>query len=350
MVKCQRDFTMAQWPIGRERKQNPQPEPWLAARGNKRPLWRQWEDKMKKKMLSLLLCGCLAASALAGCGKASEEEVVTNTDAEDAAEEAAADAEDTEEAADAAEDTAEAASDMEYVLEKGTLLVGITNFEPMDYMDENGEWIGFDADLANAFAESLGIEAEFVEIEWDSKIMELDSSAIDCVWNGMTLTDEVTSSMECTDAYLHNAQVVVVPADVAEDYQDVESLSGLTFAVEAGSAGEAEVSALGLDYIPVSAQSDALLEVASGTSDAAVIDLLMAAAMIGEGTGYDNLTYTVSLNNEEYGVGFRKGSDLTAALNDFFAAAYEDGTMQETAEKYGVQAALIGADAAAAEE
>ena len=350
MVKCQRDFTMVQWPIGRERKQNPQPEPWLAARGNKRPLWRQWEDKMKKKMLSLLLCGCLAASVLAGCGKASEEEVVTNTDAEDAAEEAAADAEDTEEAADAAEDTAEAASDMEYVLEKGTLLVGITNFEPMDYMDENGEWIGFDADLANAFAESLGIEAEFVEIEWDSKIMELDSSAIDCVWNGMTLTDEVTSSMECTDAYLHNAQVVVVPADVAEDYQDVESLSGLTFAVEAGSAGEAEVSALGLDYIPVSAQSDALLEVASGTSDAAVIDLLMAAAMIGEGTGYDNLTYTVSLNNEEYGVGFRKGSDLTAALNDFFAAAYEDGTMQETAEKYGVQAALIGADAAAAEE
>ena len=350
MVKCQRDFTMVQWPIGRERKQNPQPESWLAACGNKWPLWRQWEDKMKKKMLSLLLCGCLAASVLAGCGKASEEEVVTNTDAEDAAEEAAADAEDTEEAADAAEDTAEAASDMEYVLEKGTLLVGITNFEPMDYMDENGEWIGFDADLANAFAESLGIEAEFVEIEWDSKIMELDSSAIDCVWNGMTLTDEVTSSMECTDAYLHNAQVVVVPADVAEDYQDVESLSGLTFAVEAGSAGEAEVSALGLDYIPVSAQSDALLEVASGTSDAAVIDLLMAAAMIGEGTGYDNLTYTVSLNNEEYGVGFRKGSDLTAALNDFFAAAYEDGTMQETAEKYGVQAALIGADAAAAEE
>ncbi len=301
---------------------------------------------MKKRMLSLLLCGCLAVSMLAGCGNSSGEEAVTNTDAEDAAEDAAAEAEDAEEA-DASDETAEAASDMEYVLGKGTLIVGITNFEPMDYMDENGEWIGFDADLANAFAESLGIEAEFVEIEWDSKIMELDSSAIDCVWNGMTLTDEVTSSMECTDAYLHNAQVVVVPADVAEDYQDVESLSGLTFAVEAGSAGEAEVSALGLDYIPVSAQSDALLEVASGTSDAAVIDLLMAAAMIGEGTGYDNLTYTVSLNNEEYGVGFRKGSDLTAALNDFFAAAYEDGTMQATAEKYGVQAALVGADAAA---
>ena len=302
---------------------------------------------MKKRMLSLLLCGCLAASVLAGCGS-SGDEVVTNTDAQDAAEDAEADAEDTAEA-DTAEDTSDAASDMEYVLEKGTLVVGITNFEPMDYMDESGEWVGFDADLANAFAESLGVEAEFVEIEWDSEILELDSNAIDCVWNGMTLTDEVTSSMECTDAYLHNAQVVVVPADVAEDYQDVESLSDLTFAVEAGSAGEAEVSALGLSYTPVSAQSDALLEVASGTSDAAVIDLLMAAAMIGEGTGYENLTYTVSLNNEEYGVGFRQGSDLAAVLNDFFAAAYEDGTMQATAEKYGVQAALIGADAAASD-
>ena len=252
---------------------------------------------MKKRVLSLLLCCCLAASMIAGCGSSSSEEVVTNTDAEDAAEDAAENAEDTAETEETA-DTSEAASDMEYVLEKGTLVVGITNFEPMDYMDENGEWIGFDADLANAFAESLGITAEFVEIDWDNKILELDSNAIDCVWNGMTLTDEVTSSMECTDPYLMNAQVVVVPSDVAEDYQDVESLSDLSFAVEAGSAGEAEVSALGLNYTPVSAQSDALLEVASGTSDAAVIDLLMAAAMVGEGTGYDNLTYTVSLNSE----------------------------------------------------
>ena len=88
-------------------------------------------------------------------------------------------------------------------------------FEPMDYKDESGEWVGFDADLAKAFAESLGVEAEFVEIDWDNKIMELDGKTIDCVWNGMTLTEEVTSSMDCTDAYLTNAQVVVVPSDVA---------------------------------------------------------------------------------------------------------------------------------------
>ena len=232
-------------------------------------------------------------------------------------------------------------TDMEYVKEKGTLVVGITEFEPMDYKDENGEWIGFDADMAKAFAESLGVTAEFQVIDWDNKILELDGKTIDCVWNGMTLTDEVTSSMECTNAYLNNAQVVVVPADVADQYQDEESLKDLSFAVEAGSAGEAEVSALGLNYTPVSSQADALMEVASKSSDAAVIDSLMAGAMIGEGTGYADLTYTIGLNSEEYGVGFRKGSDLAAALNDYFTTSLEDGSMEKVAETYGVQAALI---------
>ena len=238
-----------------------------------------------------------------------------------------------------AEDTAD--SDMAYVQDKGTLVVGITDFEPMDYKDENGDWIGFDADLAKAFGEKLGVDVEFVEIDWDNKILELDAKSIDCVWNGMTLTDEVTSSMECSNAYCNNAQVVVVNADAADDYQTVESIADLSFAVEAGSAGEAEIEALGYDYTPVTAQSDALMEVAAGTSDAAVIDSLMAAAMVGEGTGYEDLTYTVSLNSEEYGVGFRKGSDLAEELNTFFTESYEDGSMQEIAETYGVQAALI---------
>lgn len=232
-------------------------------------------------------------------------------------------------------------SDMAYVKDKKTLVVGITDFDPMDYKDDSGEWIGFDADMAKAFAESLDVEAEFVEIDWDNKIMELDGKTIDCVWNGMTLTDEVTSSMECSKAYCNNAQVVIVPADKADQYQDTDSIKELTFAAEAGSAGEAELAALEIECTPVKTQADALMEVAAGTSDAAVIDSLMAAAMVGEGTGYDTLTYTVSLNSEEYGVGFRKGSDLAAALNDFFASSYADGSMTECAEKYGVQAALI---------
>lgn len=232
-------------------------------------------------------------------------------------------------------------SDLAYVQDKGTLVVGITDFEPMDYKDDDGNWIGFDADMAKAFAESLGVEAEFVEIDWDNKALELENQSIDCVWNGMTLTKEVTSAMECSNAYCNNAQIVIVPADKADQYQDVDSLSDLTFAVEAGSAGEDEVNALELNYTPVKTQADALMEVAAGTSDAAVIDSLMAAAMVGEGTGYANLTYTVGLNSEEYGVGFRKGSDLAETLNEFFASSYADGSMIECAETYKVQAALI---------
>ena len=265
---------------------------------------------MKRKVLSVLLCAGLAVSMLAGCGSDSSN---ANKKAESTG------------------------SDLEYVKDKGTLVVGVTDFEPMDYKDDNGEWVGFDADMAKAFAESIGVEAEFVEIDWDNKELELDGKSIDCVWNGMTLTDEVESSMECTDAYMNNAQVVVVPADKADKYQDEDSVKDLTFAVEAGSAGEEQVNRIGA----VSSQADALMEVASGNSDAAAIDALMAAAMIGEGTGYADLTYTISLNDEEYGVGFRKGSDLAAALNDYFKKSMEDGSMKKCAENYKVQAALI---------
>ncbi len=104
-------------------------------------------------------------------------------------------------------------SDVAYIKDKGTLIVGITEFEPMDYKDETGEWIGFDADMARVVAEKLGVEAEFVVIDWDNKIMELESKNIDVVWNGMTLTAETTAAMECTNAYCNNAQVVVVPAN-----------------------------------------------------------------------------------------------------------------------------------------
>ena len=108
---------------------------------------------------------------------------------------------------------AESDSDVAYIQDKGTLVVGITDFEPMDYKDENGQWIGFDADMARAVAEKLGVEIEFVEIDWDNKIFELEAKSIDVVWNGMTLTDEVKGAMECTNAYCHNAQVVVTKAE-----------------------------------------------------------------------------------------------------------------------------------------
>ena len=254
-----------------------------------------------KKIIALLLAALMVLSLVA-CGAKTTETA--------AQPEAAADA---------------AASDLAAIKEKGKLIVGITDFAPMDYKNENGEWIGFDADMAKAFAETLGVAVEFVEIDWDNKALELDSKTIDCVWNGMTLTDEVKAAMDCSNAYCNNAQVVIVPAAAAENYQTAEACKDLRFAVEAGSAGEKEVTALGYAMTAVKSQADALLEVSAGTSDAAVIDSLMAAAMVGEGTAYEALTYTAKLNSEEYGVGFRKGSDLVAELNNFFAAAYADG-------------------------
>lgn len=232
-------------------------------------------------------------------------------------------------------------SDLEAVKEAGKLVVGITDFEPMDYKDEKGEWIGFDADLATSFAASLGVEVEFLEIEWDNKVLELDGKTVDCIWNGMTLTPEVTSAMDCSVPYCNNAQVVIVNKDVADKYQDVESLKELTFAVEVGSAGEQQAIENGLNYTSVTSQANALMEVKAGNSDAAIIDSLMAAAMVGEGTSYENLTYTVKLNDEEYGVGFRKGSDLVDALNEFLNATYRTGVIYEIAETYGVQASII---------
>ena len=259
-----------------------------------------------KKLLALML-SILTILSLAGCGSSGDTEQ----------------------------------TDMEYVKDKGTLVVGITEFAPMDFKDANGDWIGFDADMAKAFAETLGVEVEFVLIDWDNKIMELDGKTIDCVWNGMTLTDEVLAGMDCSKPYCNNSQVVIVPVEKADKYQTKESLADLSFAVEAGSAGEDQVELLELETIPVKEQANALMEVAAGTADAAVIDALMAGAMLGEGTGYDDLTYTIGLNDEEYGVGFRKGSDLVEALNQFFADSYADGSMMECANEYGVEASII---------
>lgn len=238
-------------------------------------------------------------------------------------------------------------SDFAYVKEKGTLVVGITNFEPMDYQDADGEWIGFDADMAKAFAESLGVKVEFSEISWDYKVFELEAKSIDCVWNGMTLNDEVEAAMSTSVPYCRNAQVLVVPADKAGGYEGLTTLEGLNVAVESGSAGEDAAEALGASTTPVQKQSDTLLEVSAGTADAAVIDLLMAGAMIGEGTSYSNLTYVLNLNevqgleSENYGVGFRPGSDLTAAFNAFWGVCVADGTAKATAERYGVQESVI---------
>ena len=291
---------------------------------------RKW-----KKAVSLLLTGAMALSFAACGGTASSASgaagAAGSSEAESSADSAAA-----------SENVASSAdSDLAYVQDKGTLVVGMTDFAPMDYRDENGEWIGFDADMAKAFAEYLGVEVEFLEINWDNKLMELDAKGVDAIWNGMTITDEVTSGASVSEPYCNNGQVVVLPADKAADYQDVESLSGLNFAVENGSAGAEQLDALGIAYVAKTTQADALMEVASGASDACVIDLLMAGAMIGEGTSYPDLTYTVRLTEEDYGVGCRKGSDLTDFINEQLKVLYDDGTIAALAEQYGISDNIV---------
>ena len=229
-------------------------------------------------------------------------------------------------------------SDLAAIQKKGKLVVGITDYAPMDYKDDNGEWTGFDAEFARMFAEEIGVDCEFYVIaDWGKKFLELETNQIDAVWNGMTITEEATLNASVSDPYVVNAQVLVMKADVVGNYADAASLADLTVAAENGSAGQDAAEAAGIANIVLTQdQGAALMEVAAGTSDACVIDITMANAMTGEGTSYADLAPGISLTSEEYGVAFRKESDLTAAFNEFMAKIKADGTLQALADKYSL--------------
>jgi len=229
-------------------------------------------------------------------------------------------------------------SDMAYIKDKGKLIVGITDYAPMDYKDENGEWTGFDAEFARLVAKELDLEVEFFLIAaWSKKVFELDSKNIDCIWNGMTIDEELLSTCSVSDPYVINAQVVVMKADAIANYPDAASLADLKFAAENGSAGQKAAESIGVkNIVAVQDQAAALMEVAAGTADACVIDITMAYAMTGEGTSYDDLGVGLTLTSEEYGIGFRKGSDVTAKVNEIMAKFMEDGTLDALAQKYNL--------------
>ncbi len=272
-----------------------------------------------KRLVSAFLAGAMALSLAACGGAASTSTVASSASASGSA---------------AASKTA--ASDLDYIKEKGKMVIGYTVYEPMNYTDADGNFTGFDTELATAVCEKLGVEPEFVEINWDTKVVELDAKSIDCIWNGMTLTDDIMANAATTKAYAKNAQVVVVKDGT--DYSSTADLVGKTVVAEAGSAGEAAIEGdenlAQADYISKSVQTDCLMEVAAGTADAAVLDLTLANAMIGEGTDYASLKIVDELNAEEYGVAFRKGSDAAAAVDAAFDELKADGTMQALADKY----------------
>ena len=231
----------------------------------------------------------------------------------------------------------EATDDLAYIKEKGKMIVGMTVYAPMNYYEDEAKTVltGFDTEFALAVGEKLGVEIEFFEIaDWDNKFVELKTKNIDCVWNGMTITDEALKNSSVSVPYVKNAQVVVMKADKIAEYPDIESMKDLVFVVEQGSAGKDAAEAAGFNYTEVKYQSDALLEVKSGAADACVIDITMANNMTGEGTSYAELGYSLELSTEEYGISFRKGSDVTAKVNDIIAELKTDGTLQALAEKY----------------
>lgn len=232
--------------------------------------------------------------------------------------------------------SATATSDIAYIKEKGTMVIGITEYAPMNFKAADGSWTGFDTEFAEAVCAKLGVKAEFFVLgDWDQKTNELNAKSIDVVWNGMTITNEVKAGMSVTDAYAMNAQVIVCKKENADKYKDLESIKDATIAVEDGSAGKGCVEDC-KNVTLVAAQSDALLEVSSGAADVCVIDITMANAMTGEGTSYSNLTKTGSLSEEQYGIGCRKGSDTCEELNKIIAELMNDGTLDNLAEKYEI--------------
>lgn len=221
------------------------------------------------------------------------------------------------------------------------MVIGYTVYEPMNY-EENGELTGFDTEFAKAVCEKLGVTPEFVEINWDTKFVTLNSNKIDCIWNGMTISEDVKANCDVSKAYARNAQVVVMKEDKIGEYKDAKSMKDLKFAAEAGSAGEEAIKENGLDgnYSPVAAQTDALMAVAGGQADACVIDITMANSMTSEGTSYSDLAPSIELTSEEYGIGFRKDTDIAEKVNKAIDELAEDGTLQELAKKYEVTLAF----------
>ena len=228
-------------------------------------------------------------------------------------------------------------SDIEAVKNADKLVVGVTVYPPMDYIDEeSGEWTGFDAELAKAFAETLGVNCQIVIIDWKNKVAELNSKQIDLIWNGMTASEELGKEIDFSVSYAKNAQVAVVKKGSTLTKDDVKNA---TIAVEGGSAGAlvAENDIKGTKINKVTAMVDALNEVKGSTSDVAIIDITMAQSIVGKGTYADlQILEGASYGDEIFAVGLRKDSDLKEKLDEFLKAKYADGTLTKLAEKYGV--------------
>ena len=287
-----------------------------------------------KKAAALILAVALTALFLVGCGGNSS----SNGDSKSS---------DTKsESSNATSDSAQS-DDWSYIQNKGEMIIGITYFEPMNYKDENGELTGFETEFAKAVCAELGVEPKFQEINWDTKEVELKSKTIDCIWNGMTITDERKEAMSISDPYMENKQVMVTKESNVEKYSTAEGVKEANVVAEAGSAGEtvAKEDAFFKDavYLAADSQAKALMEVKAGTSDIAIIDYVMSIGTLRAGSDYADLKVVEaqSLSPEQYGVAFRKDSDTTQKVNEAMKKLAENGKLKEIADKYSLTDLVI---------
>lgn len=237
--------------------------------------------------------------------------------------------------------------DWEYISDKGELVIGITLYEPMNYYDSNNVLTGFDTEFAQQVCEKLGVTPKFQVIEWEQKESELKSRTIDCIWNGLTVTEERKENMAFSDPYVDNRQVLIIKKDNAEIYAQESALANIKVAAESGSAGQSAIeenATLSTDeFIGCSAQKDVLMEVKAGTVDAGVIDYVMATASIKDDTDYSDLMIVdaVELAPEQYAIGLRlEDTETLAKINEAVKQLADEGKLQSLAEQYGLSDVL----------
>ena len=279
-----------------------------------------------KKLTAFILSALMAVAALTGCGgqSSSSEASKDNSSSQGST------------------------GDWSYIADKGDLVIGITYFEPMNYKDENGELTGFETEFAQSVCEKLGVKANFQKIDWDSKEVELNAKTIDCIWNGLTITDERQENMGISVPYMENKQVMVTKAENADKFTTAEAVKGATVVAEKKSAGEDVAKGdeffKEANYVSVDSQAKALLEVKSGTADIAIIDYVMSIGTIADGTDYADLKVVEGKDfaKEQYGIAVRKGdAETLQKINDAVQAVADDGKLEEIAKKYNLQDLLL---------
>ena len=285
---------------------------------------------MKKRLLSAVMASAMVLS-LAACGGTKTETTAAETTAEKK--------EETTTAGTTAAETAEAAG--------GTLIVGFDqDFPPMGFVGDNGEYTGFDLDLAKEVASRLGLEYKAQPIAWDSKDMELESGNIDCIWNGFTITGR-EDDYTWTTPYMANKQVFVVAND--SDIKSQADLAGKVVEVQADSSAEAALKE-NQDLANTFGQrlttpdyNTAFMDLEQGAVDAVAMDVIVAGYQIKQRNA-DFKILDDSLSEEEYGVGFKKGN---TELRDKVQGALEemaaDGTLAKISDEwFGEDVTTIG--------